>query len=484
MRQNGSLFILSLLSLGLTGCEVGPDYKPPAVETPVSYKEIGKWQEAVPEDAIDRGAWWKIFEDPVLDELEKQIDISNQTLKAAEAAYRQERAIVEEARAGYFPTVSATGGLTRTGAGTGPGGALTDASGITTTTTGKGAALNSYNLSIGASWVPDLWGRISRTVESDLATAEASEADLALARLSAEANLATDYFSLRAQDELEHLLEVTVVNDKRSFDIVNNQYKEGVAAKADVLTAQTQLESVQASEINANVQRSLLEHAIAILVGKPPAEVAIAAAPLAKVVPSVPTGVPSTLLERRPDIAAAERSMAAASASIGVAVAAYYPDLTLSASYGYSSIELGKLISSPNSLWTLGPTLADTLFDAGLREAQVEAAHAGYEQTVANYRQTVLTGFQQVEDDLASLHYLSQQSSVETSVVADARSAEKLVLNQYKAGIVPYSSVIAAENTTLINVETELTVRQNLFAASIGLIQALGGGLDSAGHDP
>jgi NodT family efflux transporter outer membrane factor (OMF) lipoprotein len=443
----------------LAACEVGPDYAPPAVDAPPAYKEAGDWQKAQPNDAIDRGAWWSIYNDPVLDNLEKQIDISNQNLKAAEAAWREARAVVEESRSQLFPTVTLNGAGTRTGGG------------VT-----KPGPVNSFDLSAGASWVPDLWGRIRRTIESNIASAQASEADLALARLSAQAELATDYFSLRSQDELKYLLDLTVVADQKALQIVKNQYKAGVAAQADVLTAQTELESVQAQDINTGVLRAQLEHAIAVLAGKPPSEVSLVPAPLAENIPVVPPGVPSALLERRPDIAAAERQMAAANAQIGVAIAAYYPDLTLSASYGFISPMLGSLVQAPNSLWSFGPSLTETVFDAGLRAAQVEAARAAYDETVATYRQTVLTGFQQVEDELAALHILEQQAVVEEQTVGDAKKAEKLVLNQYQAGTVPYSSVLTAQIATLTNQQAALTVRENRFIASVALIEALGGG--------
>jgi NodT family efflux transporter outer membrane factor (OMF) lipoprotein len=461
MKRITAQFFSFAATLTLAACMVGPDYKPPQVEAPTAYKEAGNWLPAKPNDAIDRGAWWSIYNDPVLDGFEKQIDISNQNLKAAEAQWREARAVVEESRAQLFPTISTSGSGTREGGGT-----------------VKGGPVNIYDLSAGASWVPDLWGRIRRTIESDIANAQASAADLALARLSAQAELATDYFTMRAQDELKYLLDTTAANDRKALKIVKNQYEVGVAAKADVLTAQTQLESVEAQAINAGVLRAQLEHAIAVLTGKPPAEVTIAAQPLAQKIPVVPTGVPSELLERRPDIAASERQMGAANAQIGVAIAAYFPDLTLSASYGFTGNMLSHLIQAPNSLWSFGPSLAETVFDAGLRDAQVEAARATYDQNVATYRQTVLTGFQQVEDQLAALRILEQQAKVEKQVVADAHKSEELVLNQYKAGTVPYSSVLTAQITTLGNEQTSLTVRENRFIASVALIEALGGGWD------
>ncbi len=459
MTRSGLKYVLLTGIVMLAACEVGPDYVPPPVTVPQAYKESGNWLPAQPNDAIDRGAWWSLYNDPILDNLEKQIDISNQNLKAAEASWRQTRAVVEEARSGLFPTLALSGAGTRNG-----GGSV------------KTGVANTFDLSAGASWVPDLWGRIRRTVEGDIASAQASEADLALARLSAQAELATDYFTMRAQDDLKHLLDVTVANDKKALQIVKNQYEAGVAAKADVLSSQTQLESVQAQDINVGVQRAQMEHAIAVLTGRPPAELSLTEAPLAKNVPVVPTGLPSTLLERRPDIASAERQMASANAQIGVAVAAWYPDLTLAASYGFAGPVLGSLVQAPNSLWSLGPSITETFFNGGAREAQIEAANAAYDQSVATYRQSVLTGFQQVEDELSALRILQQQAQVEEQVVADAHKAEQLVLNQYKAGTVPFSSVLTAETASLTNEQSALTVRQNRFVASVALIEALGGG--------
>jgi len=457
----------------LAACEVGPDYVSPEVEAPAAYKEAsapdasqnvtdkGDWHPAKPDDAADRGAWWSVYNDAALGGLEKQVDISNQNLKASAAAYRQARALVEEARAGLFPAATVGVGENRQGGGASIGGAK-----------------NIYTASVGASWVPDLWGRVRRTIESNIANAQASAADLASARLAAQSALAADYFALRAQDELKDLLDATVEDDQKALQIVQNQYDQGVAAKADLLAAQTQLEAVQAGAINVGVSRAQLEHAIAVLTGKPPAELTIPPAPLAKEVPEAPSGLPSALLERRPDIAAAERLAASANAQIGVAISAWYPDLTLTASYGYTGPSLGNLLTQPNSLWAFGPQIAETIFDAGLREAQVEAAKAVYDQEVATYRQTVLTGFQQVEDQLAALRILAQQQQAEEQTVADAHKTEELVLNQYKEGTVPYSSVLTAQTTTLTAEQAALTVRASRFNASVVLIEALGGGWD------
>jgi NodT family efflux transporter outer membrane factor (OMF) lipoprotein len=475
----------ALLLLSTAGCEVGPDYQKPSAPIAATYKEQADWKPAEPQDVPSRGDWWSIYHDDTLDGLEKRVDISNQTLKESEAAYRVARAAVDAARAGYLPTITGSasgtrsysgGGSSRAGTGTVTTGTGTTGTGTTVSTSTGGGAYNTYAASLGASWEPDIWGKISRTVEGDLALAQVSAADLESARLSAQATLAMDYFELRYQDELARLLQRTVTEYQKSFTITQNQYKVGVAAKADVLTAQTTLQNAQASLINAGVTRATLEHAIAVLVGTTPDQLALPAGPLTTNVPVVPTGLPSELLERRPDIAGAERQMAAESAQIGVAIAAYYPTISLSASDGYSGLNLAHLISSPNNVWSLGLSAAQTLFDGGLRSAQVEQARATYDQYVATYRQTVLAAFQQVEDELATLRILARQTEVENEVVKSAEEATRLTLNQYKAGTVPYSSVVTAQATELSTKETAINVIETRLVASVTLIEAVGGG--------
>jgi NodT family efflux transporter outer membrane factor (OMF) lipoprotein len=466
MRQAIAVAALAVLA----ACTVGPDYQRPPASVPATYKE-GGWKTAEPKDASNRGDWWAIYDDRVLDGLEKRIEISNQTLKAAEAAYRQARAIVAEAQAGYYPTVSLTGSGTRSGQG-GRQSGINGSNGIGTN--------SSVDLTADASWSVDLWGRIRRTVESDVANAQASAADLASARLSAQAQLATLYFELRASEEQKRLFDASVEAFTQSLKITRNQFAVGVAAPTDVVTAETQLEQTRSQAIAVGVQRAQFEHAIATLIGKPASEFSLAPAPLALSVPVAPPGVPSTLLERRPDIAANERLMAAANAQIGAAEAAFYPDLTLSASYGFSSTGLAKLFRASNAFWSVGGQLVQTVFDAGLRSAQVEAAKATYDQTVANYRQTVLTGFQQVEDELAALTILAQQAQVEANTVRLAREAERLTLNQYQQGTVAYTAVITAQTTRLNNEQTALGIMQSRLIASVALVQALGGRWSSA----
>lgn len=449
------------------GCTVGPDYKRPPVVAPAAYKETDGWKPAQPRAPASGTAWWSIYDDPVLDGLERQIDISNQNLKAAEAAYRQSQEIVQEARAAYFPTAGVSSAATRSGQGTGS----------SSRTLGGSAFIvqNQFSASGDVSWAPDVWGKIRRTVESDVATAQASAADLASARLSAQGTLAIDYFIMRADEETQRLYESTAVAYRRTLEITRNKYNAGTAAKTDVITAQAQLESTEALGIAVGVQRAQMEHAIAVLIGKPPADVSIAPAPFAKDVPVVPTGVPSTLLERRPDIAAAERTAAAANAQIGVAIAAYYPNITLSASYGFSSTVLDTLFKSSNAVWSFGPQLGETVFDAGLRAAQVAAARDAFDQAVANYRQTVLTDFAQVEDELAALRIYEQQAAAEVVAVNDAQLAVKLTLNQYRAGTVDFTSVVTAQATAFGDEQTALTIQQNRLVASVSLVESLGG---------
>jgi NodT family efflux transporter outer membrane factor (OMF) lipoprotein len=454
--------VLLCLSAVLTACAVGPDYKRPAVDTAPSFKEENGWKPTEPADALSRGPWWLIFHDDVLSGLEDQIDISNLNVKAEGAAVEQARALVREAEAGFWPTLSASIGRDRTRHGAAP-------------------PLWTNNASGSISWPLDIWGQVRRQVEGSKDTAQADEATLASARLAAQADLASDYFQLRGQDQLQALLDDTVKADEQALKITENRYRVGVAARADVVTAQTQLLSAQAQQVSVAIQRAILEHAIAILVGQQPATFSIAPVAIRTDVPTVPSDVPSTLLERRPDIAVAERQVAAANAQIGVAKAAYFPSLSLSGSAQYSSGgTLGQLFSVPNQIWSVGPSLAQTLFAGGLHRAQVAAARAAWEQSVDNYRLIVLEGFQQVEDELVTLRVLEQQSTVEDKLVLAAREAEKLTLNQYKAGTVPYSSVITAQTTRLASEQSALTVFTNRLTASVVLIQALGGGWNAS----
>jgi NodT family efflux transporter outer membrane factor (OMF) lipoprotein len=481
LRNTRPLPIVRILSVSLTGaclaaCAVGPDYHRPQFDTTENFKEAGDWKTSEPADALTRGPWWQIFNDDALNQLEVQIDISNENVKLAAAQFEQARALVAQARAGFWPTIAAS--LSGQRGAEGAPGEITNAAGAPVAGTGR--VSTSYTAGVSGSWELDIWGKIRRTVESDRASAQASASALAAARLSAQAGLATDYFELRAQDQLQKLLDDTVVAETQSLKITESRYKFGVAARADVVSAETQLLSSQAQQVNAKIQRQILEHAVAVLLGKQPAEFSLAASAIRTDVPTVPAGVPSALLERRPDVAEVERNMAASNAQIGVAKSAYFPSLTLGASDDYTGGALGHLFQLSNRVWSVGPTLAETIVDGGLRRAQVAQARAAYRGTVATYRQTVLTGFQQVEDDIVTLRVLEQQSGIEDATVKAAREAEALTLNQYKAGTVPYSSVITAQTTRLSAEQTALAVLSSRLQASVALIAALGGGWDES----
>jgi NodT family efflux transporter outer membrane factor (OMF) lipoprotein len=451
------------------GCTVGPDYVRPKVDTPPAFKESEGWKVAQPRDDAPRDRWWEVFNDPLLSELIAKIDIDNQNIKLAEANLRQARALTDQARSAYFPTVAANASATR--------GAASGGSGRTIgTTTGTAPVANLYNVSLDATWELDLWGRVRRNVESGEASEQASAADLGAARLSAQAQLATDYLLLRVQDADIELLRNTAVAYEKSLELTKNQYAVGVAGRSDVVLAETQLKATQAQQINAGVQRAQLEHAIAVLIGKPPSELSIAAAPLVKNFPDIPAGMPSELLERRPDIAGAERRAAAANAQIGVAEAAYFPTLTLSATGGFASSSIANLFSLPSRYWSVGAALAQTLFDGGLRKAQTDQAIAAYDASVAGYRQTVLTAFQDVEDNLAALRLLEQQAIVQDEAVAAARESVTITSNQYRAGTANYLAVVVVQAAALNNERAAVTILGQRFTASVALIKALGGG--------
>jgi NodT family efflux transporter outer membrane factor (OMF) lipoprotein len=473
MKLN-AMTLAALLALALpAACTVGPDYVRPAVETPAAYKETGNWKPAEPRDDVDRGKWWEVFNDPLLNQLQEQVDISNQNLAKAEAQYRQALALVQSARAGYYPTV--TGGVSNTRS-------RSSATTIATpsiATVSRGVVTN-HNLPFQVDWEADVWGRIRRTVEANEASAQASAGDLAAARLSAQATLAQSYFQLRSLDAQQQLLDDTIVAYEKSLRLVQNQYAAGIVAKADVVQAQVQVKTTQAQAIDIGVQRAQLEHAIALLLGKPPTALSIAREPLEAAVPTAPPGLPSELLERRPDIAAAERRMAQANAQIGVAKAAYFPSLTLSASGGYQSAAMIDWLTAPSRYWSFGTAIAETLFDGGLRRAQTDQAIAAYDAAVAAYRQTVLTGFQQVEDSLATLRILEQEAEVQGEAVTLAEQALALALNQYRAGTVNYLNVVVAQATALANQRTAVNLLGLRVVAYTQLVTSLGGGWSEA----
>jgi NodT family efflux transporter outer membrane factor (OMF) lipoprotein len=461
------------LLLCLTGCSlVGPNFFRPKAPVPPAYKEMAGWKQAEPRDHELRGNWWEMYNDPVLNGLQAQVNVSNQTLAQAEARYRQSRALVAQARSAYFPIIDVSASSNRAQSGSG---------GSTTTGGGSRGPVTSHRLSADATWEPDLWGRIRRTVEANVANAQASAADVESVRLSIQSDLAQSYFALRAVDAQQRLLQDSVRAFEASLKLTQNRYNAGVVARVDVVQAQSQMQATQAQAIDTGVQRAQLEHAIAVLVGKSPAELSLALSPLDEVVPpAIPVGLPSALLERRPDIAGAERRVAAANAQIGVAQAAYFPALTLSASGGFASATIGTLISTPARFWSLGLGLAQTLFDAGLRRARTQQAVALYDETVAAYRQTVLTGFQEVEDNLAALRILEEESAVQAEALAGARQSVELALNQYKSGIVSYLNVLTAQTTALTNERTAVDLRSRRLAASVLLVRALGGGWDGS----
>jgi NodT family efflux transporter outer membrane factor (OMF) lipoprotein len=456
------------LSLGMVACTVGPDYLRPKAPEPVAYKELKGWKRAAPIDDRDRGPWWLVFKDQKLDDFEPQVEISNQTVAAAQAAYWQSLATIKEAQAGLFPTVTVNYNETGSHFGAAAiGSAL-----------GTGVTKGVFNLSANGSWALDLWGKIRRTVESDIAGAQVSAADIANAKLSTQSLLATAYYNLRAADALQALLDQTVVYYKKTLHITQNQYKAGTASMADVATARTQVLTTESQAVNVGVMRAQFEHAIAALMGKPPAELTIKPTPLGYKLPDIPVSVPSTLLERRPDIAAAERNIQQENALIGAAIALYYPDVSLSGMFGFTGT--GALaISLANEVWTISGSVAQTAFNAGLFDAQVEAAMASYQQSVANYRQTVLTAFQQVEDQLAAIRILARQQKVADEAVKSAQEEVDILLNQYRAGTIAFTAVVVGQAMLLADQESTLTVRQNRFLATVALIEALGGGWDN-----
>ncbi|SEO85931.1 efflux transporter, outer membrane factor (OMF) lipoprotein, NodT family [Rhodospirillales bacterium URHD0017] len=464
-----------------SGCMVGPDYKrpPPADPPSLAFKEttgpvIGaaaSFQPAMPRDAIDRGPWWSMYDDHTLDRLAAQIDISNQTLIQAEAAYRQARALVRQDASGLYPTVTGNAGYTQSGSGSGSSRAIQG-----TVVNASSGSVGQFSAGPGLNWEIDLWGRIRRQVESDSAAAQASAADLANARLSAQANMAINYFSMRISEQRMRVYQASVAAYTRSVEIVQNQLDAGIVSRVDLAQAQTQLEQTRAQLVAENITRATFEHAVAILAGKAPSELSVEPGPVPPEIPTVEPGIPSTLLERRPDIAAAERQMAAANAQIGVAVAAYYPSISLASAVTLVGSSLNALLTLSNAVWSVGPQLAATLIDGGALRAQVEGARARYDSQVALYRQTILVAFQQVEDALVQQRVLEQQEKVQRAAVAAARLAERLSLNQYQLGTVPYTTVVQTQTAALSSEQTLLSIRLNRLTASANLVLALGGG--------
>ena len=452
------------VAAALGGCMVGPQYSKPAVVTPAAFKEAGDWKVAQPRDAVSRGPWWEIFGDPQLNALAQQVDVSNQNVQVAEAKLRQAQALVEQSRAGLFPTLTGNASATRS-----------RTPSVSGASTASSAPANVYNLSLNASWAPDLWGSVRSTIDANVANAQASAATLAGARLLAQAQLAINFFQLRVLDSQRQLLETTVAAYQKSLELTRNRYNAGVAARAEVVLAETQLRSTQAQMIDVGVLRAQLEHAIAILIGKPPADFALPPATLTAALPTMPVGLPSELLERRPDIATAERQMAAANAQIGVAQAAYFPSLTLTGTLGFRANSPPLWLMAPSRLWSVGPALAETLFDGGSRRAVKQQAVAAYDASVATYRQTVLNAFKEVEDNLSALRILEQEAGAQNDAVQSARLSTELTVNQYKAGTVNYLNVVTVQATQLSNEATAVKLLGQRLVAAVTLVQALGG---------
>ena len=456
----------------VNACTVGPDYVRPSAVAPAAYKETKGWKVAEPREALLKGAWWEIFGDPQLNGLEAQVDISNQNLAAAAAQFRQARALVRAARAAFFPTVSAGPSVSRS---------LASANAVGGSSSGKTSPTNDYLLSGDVSWELDIWGKVRRSVESSQAAAQASAGDLEATRLSVQAELAQDYFQLRTLDAQKSLLDATVADYQKFLKVTQNRYASGVASSSDVLQAETQLKSTQAQAVDVGVQRAQLEHAVAVLIGRPASNFSIPFSPLPSIdPPPIPVHLPSELLERRPDIAAAERRVAAANAQIGVAEAAYYPAITLSALGGFNSFHLSDWLTWPSRFWSVGSTLSETVFEGGLRKAQTEQARAAYDGTVATYRQTVLTGFQEVEDNLAALRILEEEAGIQDQAVKAATRSVVVTTNQYKAGTASSLAVIVVQAIALNDDVTAVNILGRRMTAAVLLIKALGGGWDSS----
>src|SRR5438876_811432 len=456
--------------LSIAGCSVGPKYQRPAAEVPPAYKEVGDWKPAQPNDQNLGGNWWEIFQDPQLNALEAQVNVSNQNLKAAEAQYTQARALVRYQRANYFPTVTVEPSATRNRI----------SSHRPASVVANGITYNDFQIPFELSYQLDVWGRVRRTVESYREQAQASAADLATVNLSMHAQLALDYFQARTLDAEEQLLNSTVTQYEQALQLIESRFAGGIASDVEVQQAETQLETTRAQAIDVGVARAQYEHAVAVLIGKPPASFSLAPLPLTMPPPPIPVGLPSELLERRPDIAAAERLMASANAQIGVAKSAYYPLVNLAAIGGFESGSPTTLLSGPSILWSAGPSALFTIFDVGRRRAASDQAIAAYDQTVANYRQTVLTGFQQVEDNVAALRILEHEAQVQDKAVAAAQKYLELAIVRYKGGVTSYLEVTTAQSAALTDELTAVNILGRRMVDAVLLVQALGGGWNSS----
>jgi len=469
-RQKSCLMVLVAIAVfQLAGCTVGPKYQRPAAEVPPAYKEIGDWKPAQPNDQNLAGNWWEIFQDPQLNALEAEVNVSNQNLKAAEAQYTQARAVIRYHRADFFPTVTTDPVATRN---------KTSANRQPHSPAFNGITYDDLQIPFELSYQIDIWGRVRRTVESYREQAQASAADLATVNLSMHSQLALFYFQARMLDAEEQLLNSTVTQYEQALELIQSRFAGGIASDVEVQQAETQLETTRAQAIDVGVARAQYEHAVAVLIGKPPASFSLAPLPLTMPPPPIPVGLPSELLERRPDIAAAERLMASANAQIGVAKAAYYPNISLGATGGFESSAITTLLSGPSVLWSAGPSALYTVFDFGRRRAASDQAVAGYNQAVANYRQTVLTGFQQVEDNVAALRILEHEAQVQDKAVTAAQKYLELAVTRYKGGVTSYLEVTTAQSAALSDEVTAVNILGRRMVDAVTLVQALGGGWD------
>ena len=461
--------LLLAQALLLAGCAVGPKYKTPTAPTPPAYKEMGDWKTAQPSDQNLGGNWWEIFHDPQLNDLEQQVNVTNQNLKAAAAQYQQARAVLRYNRADYFPTITANPSAIRE--------KYSD-NRPASTAISRGLTFNDFTVPFNVSYEANAWGRVSRNVEYYREQAQVSAADLAVVNLTMHATLAVDYFAARALDAEEKLLQDTVKQYEQALQLNEDRYHGGIASEVDVEQARTILETTRAQAVDVGVARAQYEHAVAVLIGEPPADFHLPPLPLTTPPPPIPVGVPSELLERRPDIAAAERQVASANSQVGLAKLAYYPVINLTASGGFDSNAITTLFQGPSAIWSIGAAAAVTVFDVGRRRALSDEAKAGYDSTVAAYRQTVLDAFQQVEDDLAALRILEQEAGIQEEAVQAARRSLSLSVTRYKGGVTSYLEVITAQNAALSDEVTAVNILGRRMASAVRLIQALGGGWD------
>jgi NodT family efflux transporter outer membrane factor (OMF) lipoprotein len=472
----------------LAGCMVGPKYHPPTATVeppPVAYKELptqgpesGPWKVAQPSDQMLHGKWWEIYNDPELNALEEQLNTNNQTIKQSYENYMEARTLIQQARSQLYPTIGTTPSYTRTRSSANIAGGVVATGATGTSNAGSGRTLNLFSLPGDISWEPDLWGRVRNTIRENQYNAQLSAGDLENVRLTEQASLASFFFELRGQDALQKIFDDTIEADKRTVQLSRDRYETGVDDLISLVQAENALQNAQAAATNLGVARAQFEHAIAVLVGKVPADLSIPVKPLNTTAPAVPVGVPSQLLERRPDVAASERNMASANAQIGIATAAYYPTITLSASGGFESSAVKNLLTWSSRFWSVGPSLSETIYDAGLRRATVNQFIALYNGNVANYRQTVLTAFQQVEDNLAAERILSKQILEQQDAVQSAQKYLELAIARYETGVDQYLNVLVAQTTLLTDQQTLASLRTQSMTSSVQLVEALGGGWD------